>query len=382
MNTCEKIRHVIFLAASFSLIACITQNAQRLEESAVSPGPPPAGAPPKTVKAEETEDPFWASVKENRAAVVQKNPRPGDPLTVVFYNPSIKAPPQNPPSNEARVYSVPYKAGLYTTNAEKAKKVSGGSFFPFQIEEGRTVYTALLAVPCTLEAGVLTLRIEREGGEIIAEDEVAVFPRDFAAEEIPLNPVNTGLRTVPDPKKTEQSEKLWSILNKTGENIYSNGLFLTPVPKETRRTSFFGDRRVYVYSNGKRDQAIHAGIDYGVPSGTPVYAPADGKVVLAEERIVTGNSIVIEHMPGLYSIYYHLDEIFVKEGDIVKAGWLLSKSGSTGLATGPHLHWEIRLNGENTDPDAFCSSPLLDKTALKIAVLNAAIKQQTSAEIP
>jgi murein DD-endopeptidase MepM/ murein hydrolase activator NlpD len=87
-------------------------------------------------------------------------------------------------------------------------------------------------------------------------------------------------------------------------------------------------------------------------------------VILARFRIVTGNSVIIEHLPGVYSLYYHLDHIDVAEGAMVSAGTLLGQSGSTGLATGPHLHWEIRVSQENTDPDAFVARPILDKDAI------------------
>jgi murein DD-endopeptidase MepM/ murein hydrolase activator NlpD len=87
-------------------------------------------------------------------------------------------------------------------------------------------------------------------------------------------------------------------------------------------------------------------------------------VVLARPRIVTGNSVVIEHLPGVYSLYYHLDTIAVSEGEMVQTASLLGTSGSTGLATGPHLHWEIRVSGENTDPDALVARPILDRDAI------------------
>jgi murein DD-endopeptidase MepM/ murein hydrolase activator NlpD len=87
-------------------------------------------------------------------------------------------------------------------------------------------------------------------------------------------------------------------------------------------------------------------------------------VVLARYRIVTGNSVILEHLPGVYSIYYHLDSIAVSEGTLAAAGTVLGSSGATGLATGPHLHWEIRVSGENADPDAFTARPLLDKNAI------------------
>jgi murein DD-endopeptidase MepM/ murein hydrolase activator NlpD len=74
--------------------------------------------------------------------------------------------------------------------------------------------------------------------------------------------------------------------------------------------------------------------------------------------------VIIEHLPGLYSLYYHLDKIHIAEGTLVEAGTLLGESGSTGLSTGPHLHWEIRVAGENADPDAFMARPVLDKAAI------------------
>jgi len=115
---------------------------------------------------------------------------------------------------------------------------------------------------------------------------------------------------------------------------------------------------------GESDTTLHNGIDYGIPIGTDVMASARGRVVIARYRIVTGNSVVIEHLPGLFSIYYHLDSIAVSEGAIVEAGTLLGLSGVTGLATGPHLHWEVRVSGESADPDAFLNGPILDKNAI------------------
>jgi murein DD-endopeptidase MepM/ murein hydrolase activator NlpD len=221
---------------------------------------------------------------------------------------------------------------------------------------------ALLGIPSTARAGPALVRFEA-GGLPIGELALSIEERHFEAEEIPLDQANSELRAQPDIRKTREAEQLWAILGRTGGDIYAAGPFIPPV-SSTRRTSFFGDRRVYRYTDGGRDTAIHAGVDYGVPTGTPVNACGDGKVVLARARIVTGNSVVIEHLPGLYSLYYHLDSIAAAEGHMVKAGQLIGRSGATGLATGPHLHWEIRVSGENTDPDAFLAQPVIDKEAI------------------
>lgn len=182
---------------------------------------------------------------------------------------------------------------------------------------------------------------------------ITVTTKEFENEDIPLNATNTAIRTDTSSTKVAQIDRLNEVLSMVNpETQYYEGLFIQPVDSQ-RRTSFFGDRRTYVYNTGTRSVSEHYGIDFGVPTGTPVKACGSGKVVLAENRISTGWSIVIEHLPGLYSLYYHMDSLIAKEGDVVKQGDIIGKSGATGLATGPHLHWEIRLNGSAVNPDFF-----------------------------
>lgn len=177
--------------------------------------------------------------------------------------------------------------------------------------------------------------------------------RDFDSETIELDAKNTAIRTDKSPAVVAQIDKLNEILKTSIEtDIFSTKAFISPTTS-TRYTAHYGDRRVYAYSNGKSSTSLHYGNDYGIPEGTEVVACAEGKVVLAEERNTTGYSIVIEHLPGLYSLYYHLSELKVKEGDMVKPNELIGKSGSTGLATGPHLHWEMRLNSQAVRPEFF-----------------------------
>ena len=131
-----------------------------------------------------------------------------------------------------------------------------------------------------------------------------------------------------------------------------------------RETSFFGDRRTYLYSDGGKAGAVHHGIDYATPRGTPVHASGAGRVAMAKNRIMTGHTIVLEHLPGVFSLYYHLDGISVREGEMVEAGRKIGESGATGLITGPHLHWEVRAAGNAVEPKILLARPLLDKKAL------------------
>jgi murein DD-endopeptidase MepM/ murein hydrolase activator NlpD len=283
-----------------------------------------------------------------RYAVIPSSIRPGEPVTIA-YTDSFTGPG-----------SKDFQAVLLDAGGRRLLKAN---FFSFTRDsQGQEVKAAILGIPSTVAPGPMTIRIEATN-RVIQDLPLIVESRDFIAETIDLDQGNTDIRIAPNPQRVTESEQLTAILYHTGADIHTAGPFTPPVAS-TRRTSFFGDRRVYRYVTGNTDTSIHAGVDYGVPTGTEVRACAMGKVVLARSRIVTGNSVVLEHMPGVYSLYYHLDSIAVVEGQMAGQGLLLGLSGSTGLATGPHLHWEIRAAGENTDPDAFVARAILDKNEI------------------
>jgi hypothetical protein len=314
------------------LLLCLSgprPAAQTAAQSEAQPAIPPVTLP--TVRT------------EPRHVLIPGSPRPGEPVTLVVDAAGG--------AGEALLIGAGGKA-LTKARFFAAAGVSGLEGF----------LAAVLAVPSTALPGPAVIRIEKDGAAA-GEIPLTIGERSFVSEEIALNERLTSLRTAPDPRKIEESQQLWSILSAAGDRIYYAGTFAPPV-SATRRTSFFGDRRVFRYSNGTSDTSIHAGVDYGVPGGTEVRACGSGKVVLARPRIVTGNSVIIEHLPGVYSLYYHLDRIDAVEGTLVVTGTLLGLSGATGLATGPHLHWELRVSGENTDPDAFLARPILDKNAI------------------
>jgi murein DD-endopeptidase MepM/ murein hydrolase activator NlpD len=130
---------------------------------------------------------------------------------------------------------------------------------------------------------------------------------------------------------TSSADRLWST-------------FVRPVPDEAN--SAFGTRSFY---NGEA-RSPHTGADFLSPAGRPVKAPGAGRVALAGARYFTGNTIVIDHGMGLFSLLAHLSEIDVHAGDTVTAGDVVGKVGATGRVTGAHLHWTVRLNGARVDP--------------------------------
>lgn len=123
-----------------------------------------------------------------------------------------------------------------------------------------------------------------------------------------------------------------------------SGRFLAPV--EARVSDVFGTRRTF---NGKT-QSMHQGLDYAVPQGTMVSALNRGTVLLARPLFFEGNCVVLDHGQGLLTLYMHLSELQVKEGDQVARGQKIGLSGGTGRATGPHLHVAVRWQGMYVNP--------------------------------
>lgn len=119
----------------------------------------------------------------------------------------------------------------------------------------------------------------------------------------------------------------------------------------------YGSQRIL---NGQ-PRRPHYGVDIAAPKGTPVYAPADGKVTLADRMVLSGNTLMIDHGYGLRSTFMHLNRMLVKPGQWVKRGQKVAEVGATGRATGPHLHWGMSWFNVRLDPALFVGAEQLRK---------------------
>ncbi len=225
------------------------------------------------------------------------------------------------------------------------------------------VYSVIVPFSAWYEGGNFYIDVEYSYGKTNEEKRLPITfsKKKFIEETIYLDARNTAVKTDNSAQRATQIDVLNELLGTTNEEgIYHTGKFSHPV-KTVYFTSYFGDKRNYEYADGGSSVGMHYGLDYRAPVGTPVFACGDGKVVMATMRNSSGNTVVIEHLPGFYSLYYHLDSISVEVGQMIKEGKQLGEAGKTGLATGPHLHWEIRIQSRPVDPAFFIDNALVSE---------------------
>ncbi|MCC6073712.1 peptidoglycan DD-metalloendopeptidase family protein [Pseudomonas sp. GCM10022188] len=209
-------------------------------------------------------------------------------------------------------------------------------------EDGQR-WLAVVGVPLTVEPG--EQRIELDDGRRLS---FTVGDRDYQQQYITLknkeqvNPSPANLKRI-DRELAEQTAAYRQFSARQPSNL----LFDKPVAGPL--SSPFGLRRFF---NGE-ERNPHSGLDFAVPAGTPVKAPAAGRVILVGDYFFNGRTVFVDHGQGLISMFCHLSQIGVKVGDELARGAVLGKVGATGRATGPHLHWNVSLNDARVDPSIF-----------------------------
>lgn len=224
---------------------------------------------------------------------------------------------------------------------------------------------ALVALDALEAPGPVLVRFLAADRSVLFQSSAVVARRDFPVETIALDAAMSELRQQPNARKDREAAVIWSVYDRFDPGfVWSGGHFALPVAPVFPLSAHFGDTRDYLYSDGTNARDYHRGTDFAVPVGTLVKAAAAGRVVLAADRLLTGTTVVLEHGPGVYSVYFHLSRAVVKVGRQVAQGDVIAASGATGLVTGPHLHWEIRVGGVPVDPLELVGAGLLDTGAV------------------
>jgi murein DD-endopeptidase MepM/ murein hydrolase activator NlpD len=252
--------------------------------------------------------------------------------------------------------------------AQESGVLVGGKFYRGYANPrgGQGEYVVLFPVP---QEGPATMPVElvarpAGGQEVKQTVAVKVKPRKWRHDKLNLsdsflrkvastlpgsNPSDLVGNFLQANRETRQKnhERFRQVCSQSSPQPLWSGAFLRYLGKPMAR---FGDRRTYMYQNKAIDQQIHLGEDLASLVNSPVLASNNGVVVLAEPVGIYGQTVMLDHGLGVFSGYSHLSQIDVKVGDKVTKGQVLGKTGTTGLAGGDHLHFDIALQGEFVDP--------------------------------
>jgi len=215
-------------------------------------------------------------------------------------------------------------------------------FFKKNVDE----FAALIGIDLAQPVGPQPLSVTWKKNESIGHRVymVEVVSASFGTETLKLPKEMVDLDPPTLARVEKEQEQFKAIFNKSDHQRLWQDDFI--VPTEGKPMGMFGFRRIM---NGQ-PRNPHTGEDIRAPLGAPVLASNDGKVIMVGDFYFNGNSIVIDHGLGLFSMYFHLSKINVKEGERVKKGEIIGEVGKSGRATGPHLHWGVRLNGARVNP--------------------------------
>ncbi len=251
--------------------------------------------------------------------------------------------------------------------SEAGLRLGDHTYRSFPLQGSASERIALFAFPWDLprDSAPVVFVKNSAGTEAAASFWFKVFPKKFRARDLPIDDAFLQ-KVVPQIDPNGSGDLLARFLRINGEMRRENNKTLADLRLKTEERflwsqpflqvanskveSSFADVRSYIYKGKKVDEQTHLGFDLAVAQHTPVPAANDGKVVWAGPLGIYGNCIVLDHGYTLQSIYAHLSEIAVKEGQMVKRGEAMGKTGSTGLAGGDHLHFSMQIEGVQVNP--------------------------------
>jgi murein DD-endopeptidase MepM/ murein hydrolase activator NlpD len=250
---------------------------------------------------------------------------------------------------------------------EAGVRVGKDTYRSFPVAGNATQRLVLFAYPWDLPTDTVPIVYAKNlgGTEATARFWFKVFPKKFRMRDLTIddkfldkvvNQIDPGgsgdllarFLKINGEMRRANNKTLADLRFKTADKFLWTEPFLQLANSKVE--SEFADVRSYIYKGKKVDQQVHLGFDLAVTAHAGVVAANDGKVVWAAPLGIYGNCIVVDHGYGLQSIYGHLSALAVKEGDMVKRGQEMGKSGSTGLAGGDHLHYSMQVEGVEVNP--------------------------------
>jgi murein DD-endopeptidase MepM/ murein hydrolase activator NlpD len=174
---------------------------------------------------------------------------------------------------------------------------------------------------------------------------LTVAPKEYPTTRLTVEPKYVELSPENQQRAAQDKQRINAAYATTAAEPYWTDDFAVPIPGVTGGRNF-GHRRVF----NDQPRAPHSGADLSATEGTEVLATNRGRVVLTGDFFFNGKAVFVDHGMGVLSMYLHLSNILVEEGQLLERGELLGLAGATGRVTGPHLHWGIKVTGARVDP--------------------------------
>lgn len=248
----------------------------------------------------------------------------------------------------SRKLDVPVPGGVAVVSlgdAAKAPEVTFGDKRVMVLRDSDNQWIAVVGIPLSTKPGRHAIQMQGNGTL-----NFHVNDKQYKAQHITLNNKRQVSPNPADLKRIERELKEQvAVYQGFRAGVTPSNVILDRPVEGGRLSSPFGLRRIF---NGE-ERNPHSGLDFAVPTGTPVKSPASGKVVLVGDYFFNGKTVFVDHGQGFISMFCHLSAINVKVGDEVARGQVVAKVGSTGRSTGPHLHWNVSLNDVRVDPAIF-----------------------------
>jgi murein DD-endopeptidase MepM/ murein hydrolase activator NlpD len=250
---------------------------------------------------------------------------------------------QAPPAVDVRARAIkPGEVALVAIDgdAPPSVRVFGRDWPAYPVEAGH--WRALVGIDLDTKPGRYEMTVRM--GDAVLRRTLVVQPRAFPTRRLTVDPNLVH----PPPEMEARVEREARELHEIWAHPAPRRLWSEPFarPVADPANSAFGTRSIY---NGEA-RPPHTGADFLSPSGRPIEAPNAGRIVLAAPQYFSGNTVIIDHGLGLFSVLAHLSQIDVTLGDTVTRGQIVGKVGATGRVTGPHLHWAVRLDNARVDP--------------------------------
>ena len=245
-----------------------------------------------------------------------------------------------------REHAVPGGIAVIPLGASPQRPVARAGETQLLVTGDAQRWVALVGIPLSAKPGAASIVVHRAG----QRDETrryAIAPFRYAEQRLSVPPAQVDL-SPSDLARYESERDHLARVAATFSDVVPASLALR-APVGGTRSDSFGKRRVF---NGQPRQP-HSGMDIAAARGTPVVAPAPGRVIDTGDYFFNGRTVWIDHGAGLLTMVCHLDTVDVKPGDAVRAGDVVGSVGSSGRATGPHLHWSVSLNRAMVDPALF-----------------------------